>query len=492
MTPRARPLPYSGPFGMTLPGRDGQWLHPRFRHGGRGVFIIMAGSITRSSKRFPHAHFRRMAAGLPGIALALAVLAALFPLGARAQAPTQGTENAPGGIPQRIVALVNDEPISAYDVVQRLRLTLASIGGVKDEEQFARLQQQVIRNMVDDKLKLQEAAKFDIKVTDKDAEEAFRRQAANFRLTPEQFEAYLARLGIEKQAYLDQMKPEIAWQQLVEGRLGPFAAVSREEAEAELERLKASVGEPQYHLSEIYLIVDNPAREAQVRDTARRLVEQLREGADFAAVARQFSQSASAAAGGDMGWVTAEQLPAALADAVARLDVGEISEPIRHGGGITILKLNDRRKMLEPDPLDAEIELAQIVLPVDANTSEQELVAIVDKVEALAPQMTDCAKIPEYAAALGAKDHGSLGRLTLRDLPADLRRLLVDLPVGHATKPVRSEDGMRLFFVCDRRQPEVHMPTLDEIIARLEDQKLAMMARRYLRDLRRNAIIDYR
>ena len=404
----------------------------------------------------------------------------------------QSAQNAPGGIPQRIVALVNDEPISAYDVVQRLRLTLASIGGVKDQEQFARLQQQVIRNMVDDLLKLQEAKKFDIEITDKDAEEAFRHQAANFRLKPEEFEAYLARLGIEKQAYLDQMKPEIAWQQLVEGRLGPFAAVSREEAEAELARIKASAGEPQYHLSEIYLIVDNPAREDQVRDTARRLVTQLREGADFAAVARQFSQSASAAAGGDMGWVTAEQLPPALAEVVARMDIGAVSDPIRHGGGITILKLNDRRRMLEPDPLDAEVELAQIVLPVDKNTSTEQLVAIVDQVEALTPQMTDCAKIPEYAAQLGAKEHGSIGKLRLRDLSPDLRKLLVDLPIGHPTKPVRTENGMRLFFVCSRKKPEVHIPTLDEIIARLEDQKLAMMARRYLRDLRRNAIIDYR
>ncbi len=435
---------------------------------------------------------RAVIARLPVLVLSLVgLLLVTCPSRAQSQAD-QSAQNAPGGIPQRIVALVNDEPISAYDVVQRLRLTLASIGGVKDEKQFARLQQQVIRNMVDDLLKLQEAKKFDIEITDRDAEEAFRRQAANFHLKPEEFEAYLARLGIEKQAYLNQMKPEIAWQQLVEGRLGPFAAVSREEAEAELARIKASAGEPQYHLSEIYLIVDNPAREDQVRDTARRLVAQLRQGADFAAVARQFSQSASAAAGGDMGWVTAEQLPPVLAKVVAKMDVGAVSDPIRHGGGITILKLNDRRRMLEPDPLDAEVELSQIVLPVDKNTTEKQLVAIVDRVEALAPKMNDCAKIPEYAAELGAREHGSIGKVRLRDLSPELRKLLVDLPVGHPTKPVRSEDGMRLFFVCARKKPEVHIPTLDEIIARLEDQKLAMMARRYLRDLRRNAIIDYR
>ncbi|RMF18194.1 MAG: hypothetical protein D6757_00225, partial [Alphaproteobacteria bacterium] len=297
----------------------------------------------------------------------------------------------PGGIPHRIVALVNDEPISAYDVVQRLRLTLASIGGVRDQQQLARLQQQVIRNMVDDKLKLQEAKKFEIEISDKDAEEAFARQAANFRMTAQQFEEYLARLGIAKQTYLDQMKPEIAWQQLVQGRLGPFAVASQEEAEAELKRIKASAGQPQYHISEIYLLVDDPSKEAQMRETAKRLVEQLRGGADFAAVARQFSQSASAAAGGDMGWVTADQLSPRLAQAVAGLKVEEVSDPIRLGGGFYILRLNDRRRVLEPDPLDARVELHQIAFPLNEKTTEAAQLAFVNRFEKLRDQMNDCA-----------------------------------------------------------------------------------------------------
>ncbi len=440
----------------------------------------------------------RTRVGILSIALAVGfILSFLPPAGVTLHAQTADrapSQSAPpGGIPHRIVALVNDEPISAYDVVQRLRLTLASIGGVRDQKQLARLQEQVIRNMVDDKLKLQEAKKFEIEITDKDAEEAFARQAENFRMTPEQFEQYLARLGIAKQTYLDQMKPEIAWQQLVQGRLGPFAVASQEEAEAELERIKASAGQPQYHVSEIYLLVDNPSKEAQIRDTAKRLVEQLRKGADFAAVARQFSQSASAAAGGDMGWVTADQLSPRLAEVLAHLDVEEVSDPIRLGGGFYILRLNDRRRVLEADPLDARVELRQIALSFDDKTTQEDQLAFVERFEKLRDRMNDCAKIGEYAAELGVKDFGSLGMVRLRDLPRQLRGMLVDLPIGKPIrKPVRIEDGMRIFFVCKREKPEVHVPTLDEIVARLEDQKLAMMARRYLRDLRRDAIVDYR
>ncbi|RMD90891.1 MAG: hypothetical protein D6807_00815, partial [Alphaproteobacteria bacterium] len=112
-------------------------------------------------------------------------------------------------VPQRIVALVNDEPISAYDVVQRLRLTIASIGGVRDQQQFARLQEQVVRNMVDDKLKLQEAKNFELVISDEEANDAFSRQAESLGQTPEEFEQTLLRMGVAKESYLEQMKAEI-------------------------------------------------------------------------------------------------------------------------------------------------------------------------------------------------------------------------------------------------------------------------------------------
>ncbi|GER01126.1 chaperone SurA [Iodidimonas gelatinilytica] len=395
-------------------------------------------------------------------------------------------------VPQRIVVLVNDEPISAYDVVQRLRLTIASIGGIEDEEQLARLQEQVVRNMVDDKLKLQEAAGFELIISDEEAESAFARQAASFNQTPQQFEDYLARLGITKQAYLDQMKPEIAWGELVNGRLGRFANVAQEEVEQELARIESSAGQPEYNLSEIYLIVDNPSREADVRQSAERIVEQIREGANFAGFAQQFSQSSTAAAGGDMGWVTPDQLSPVLAEAVANLSVEGVSDPIRLAGGYYILLLKDRRRVLEADPLDMELDVRQIFMPVTAETTEEQQLAFFDTLDSMRPEMTSCDDIPTYASKLGVPDAGPLGKLRLRDLPGSLRTILEELDMQTPSQPARMEDGYRVFFVCDRTVPEVAMPEFDQIIDQLERQKLAMMARRYLRDLRRDAIVDYR
>lgn len=395
-------------------------------------------------------------------------------------------------VPQRIVVLVNDEPISAYDVVQRLRLTIASIGGVDNEEQLDRLQEQVVRNMVDDKLKLQEAAQFDLVISDEETNTAFARQASSFNQTPAQFEDYLARLGITKQAYLDQMKPEIAWGELVNGRLGRFATVAQEEVEQEIARIEASAGQPQYNLAEIYFLVDNPSREADVRQTAERIAEQIRDGANFAGFAQQFSQSSTAASGGDMGWVTPDQLSPILAERLATLKVGEVSEPIRLAGGYYLLQVKDRRRVLEADPLDVELDIHQIFLPVTAETTEERQTTFFDDLDELRPEMTSCADIQAYAKQLGVSEAGPLGKLSLRDLPAGLRTILEELDIGVPSRPTRMEDGFHVFFVCDRTTPEVALPQFDDIIDQLERQKLAMMARRYLRDLRRDAIVDYR
>jgi len=395
-------------------------------------------------------------------------------------------------VPQRIVALVNDEPVSAYDVVQRLRLTVASIGGVESQQQLARLQEQVVRNMVDEKLKLQEAREFEVEIGEQDLERAFARQAENFNQSPQQFENYLARLGVDKTTFLEQMRTEIAWGELVNGRLGRMANVAQEEVEQELARIKANAGEPEYRLFEIYMLISNPSRADEVAQQAKRVSSQLHEGANFEGYARQFSQSSTAASGGDMGWVTTDQLTPNLAEVVRNMEPGDISKPLRTPGGFHILKLEDRRRVLGADPLDAQLEVKQVFMPNDRLGSEEEQVGFVDRFEQMRPAMTSCGDIDDYAAKLNAPVTSDLGTVRLREMPEDLRPMLKETEVGHPTKPTRMQDGYRIFFVCDRTMPKVEMPTFNEVIDRLERQKLAMMARRYLRDLRRNAVVDYR
>lgn len=425
---------------------------------------------------------------------ALSAAMLLAPLQSSAQSALQQSPDSNLRVPQRIVALVNDEPISAYDVLQRLRLTIAQVGGIENQEELARLEEQVIRNMVDDKLKIQEARQFEVEITDADANGAFARQADGMGMSPQQFETQLAQMGVSKAVFLEQIKAEIAWSSLVNGRFGNSAQPSSEEITQEIDQLKSNAGKPQYLLSEIFLLVSDAAQENAVQRNAERIVQQVRQGdANFSAFAQQFSQSSTAAAGGSMGWVTADQLNPVLSDALTGLQLDQMTDPVRAGGGYYILQLNDRRRVLEADPLDAEMNLRAILFELDEKIDEKRVERFIDGVEALqARDDTSCDNLDRYANELGANPPARLGQLSLRDLGRQMHPILRDLRIGEPSRPVTMPDGLRVFFVCDRDKPEVDVPTYDDIAERLESQHLAMIARRYLRDLRRNAIIDYR
>ena len=137
--------------------------------------------------------------------------------------------------------------------------------------------------------------------------------------------------GIERSALVDQLTASIVWTKLVRRLVSQTNVVSDEEIDYALKRAKETANEPQSRVAEIFLAVDNPQQEDEVRRLAERLTEQMKQGARFSAVAQQFSQSATAAVGGDIGWVRPEQLSPEIGKAVAQMRPGELSAPIRAG-----------------------------------------------------------------------------------------------------------------------------------------------------------------
>lgn len=403
---------------------------------------------------------------------------------------------APQAVPQEILqkieVLVNDEIISAYDLRQRLGLVIISTGGVSNQEELDRLTEQVLKSMVDERLQLQEAASFELVIPEAQLEDAFQRVAANFGQTPQQFDATLVQYGSSRRSLFDQLRAEFAWQELVRGRLGVQVVISDEEVEATLDQMEENTGKFEYRISEIYLIVDIPSRDTFVLQRAQRLIQQMNDGAQFQAVARQFSESATAARGGDLGWMAEGRMALEIETAVRNMDVLDVSPPIRSAGGYYVVQLRDRRRILSADPLDLELEVHQIAYTFDPESTRELTDAWIIKANAVRANYNGCEFIPQMAEELGVTTFGSAGFISLRNLGAELRGQLEPLEIGVPSPPVASADAIRIFFVCSKRQPEIEKPSFDVVFGQLEEQRLAMMARRYLRDLRRDSIVDYR
>lgn len=391
-----------------------------------------------------------------------------------------------------IEVLVNDEPISSFDIDQRLRLVIAVSGGVKSEQEFLKVREQVIRSMIDERLQLQEAATVDLIIGQDQLEGFFVRRAQGVGQSPEQFEQALAGIGSSKRSMQKQMEAEIAWSQLVEGRLGPFVSVSDEEVEARIQKIFDNRGKFEYRLAEITLDINSAAQEASVKENATQLAERIKGGASFNDIAQQLSSSPTAAVGGDLGWATIDDLSGHYAEAANSVDVGKISEPIRTAGGYTILAMRDRRRILVADPLDTQVELHQIFLPKEQAADSAVAQQFKSVAENLHTQPQQCETLSEVAAKAGAQPQTSIGALRLRDLQGTIREIVSGLDVNEASEMQDMEDGLRVLVTCAKQEPQIQEPDFDLIYNQIEQQRLSMMGRRYLRDIRRDAIIDYR
>jgi len=406
--------------------------------------------------------------------------------------PTSQTANAANV--QRIAAVVNDEVISAYDVDQRVLLVLATSGIEPKEEIVNRIREQVLRTLIDEKLQMQEASNADLKISEEQVDAAVTRLARQNNLTVEQIYQVLAQSGINRNTLRDQLRAELAWRELVGQRFGPRVSISEAEIDSVLERIAASKDRPEFLVAEIFLSVDNPADEAQVREDAENLIEQMVSGgANFQGIAQQFSQAASAATGGDIGWVSEAQLQPELVQVLTNLQPGQITvDPVRTVSGFYVLLLRDKRIAGEGDPLKITLSMEQIVVPVSGRDSEAEQRRKLQKAASLVESPPKCGEIKDLVKSDRDLRGANLGTVRVEDLTPAFQRAVKGRLPGQVSQPIPSPAGLHILFICDRVAAQEGLPSREAIEDQLYSQELSMMARRYLRDLRRDATIDQR
>ncbi|MEI6485167.1 MAG: peptidylprolyl isomerase [Sphingomonadales bacterium] len=390
-------------------------------------------------------------------------------------------------------AIVNGDVITDTDIDQRLALVLTANGGKIDEAERQRLRLQIIRNLIDEKLELQAADENDIRINDGEVQRSYERVAQNFKRSPAQFDAYLKQSGSSANSLKAQIKAEMAWSRVLRRKVEPLVNVGDDEVQQVIDKLNAAKGKDEYHVGEIFLSATPENRDAVMEDAAR-IVGQIRGGASFVAYARQFSEASTAGIGGDLGWVRGEQLNDAVAPVVATLQPGQITDPIPVTGGVAIMSLLEKRQVLAADPLMAQLSLKQLTIPLKPETTEAQARARVAEIGTLTQNMGGCGGVDALAKKLGA-DVATNDAVRMKDLPATLQGILGRMSIGEATPAFGSaEEGLRVLVLCGRDDSAVQAkaPNFDEIYAQMNEERVNSRARRFLRDLRRDAIVDYR
>ena len=392
-----------------------------------------------------------------------------------------------------VAAVVNDSIISTYDFRQRMRLLLITSGLQPTRENLPQIEQEALRSLVDEHLQVQEIRreekeqKFKILADDNDVNHEIARIAQGNRMTGDQMLKALSTAGVGPTTLKDQIRAQVSWERWIQGRYGGSRMkIGQDQINAVIRQLEAESAKPQYQLAEIFIDASRVGGEDQAVSGAQQLVAQLQQGAPFGAVARQFSAASTAANGGDAGWQTESSLQPEVREVVSQMRPGTLSRPIAVHDGVYIIYLRDKRSGSGAEM----VTLKQAAIALAADAPDSQVDAARQTLAGLRSKIADCASLSAAVAQAAGVVPGDLGEADVNELAPVFRDAIKGLEVNQVSQPIRTPVGMHLVQVCGRRHSGPNLPPREEIEARLQDQQLSQISKRYLRDLRNSATIE--
>lgn len=391
-----------------------------------------------------------------------------------------------------IAAIVNDDVISIYDLDSRISLLIATSNHEDTQANRKRLSKQVLNRLIDEKLKMQEARRLNINIPRNAINKAFADMEQRNKLPKGGLSKLLAAKGVDRLALMEQIEADIAWGNAVNRTLRFEIQIGDEEIDEIIEDIRAGKGKPEYLLAEIFLPVNNPQADNDVHNLARRLNEHLKSGANFPSIARNYSQSASAAVGGDLGWVRLGQLGNEIDVVMTSLGKGQASAPIRTIAGYYIILVRNIRTGKGLASPDLKVKLQQVFFPMPISITDQEIAARMATIKASTETIEGCDNLDALGREQGSPLSGSLGEVRVDQLPEAIADAIAPLDIGRVSNPLRSGEGIIVLMVCEKTGTPALQAARDKIKANLINQRLNIAAGRRLRDLRNTAFVDIR
>ncbi len=405
----------------------------------------------------------------------LAATAAILAVTATAcaqTAPERETQQIEG-----IVAVVNDDLITFTDVRQRARMLLLSLGGAQPTpEQIQQLTSEALEQLIDEKLQLQEASEYDVEVSDGDIANSIEGIARQSGITREDLITSLLQSGINPTSLEDQTRAEIAWRRIMGGLYGSRIRISDNQVVAQLARLKAASTREQYQLSEIFLFAPTPEDRSQAMTAAASIKQQLEAGAPFELAAQQFSSAPTQATGGDMGWVTLDDLETSRAAAIQALSGPGLTDPIEVDDGVYLMAVKGKR---DPSERTSLVDLTRVTVEDGSEAALQ----------SAADSAASCDEIKTIADSDENLRASVLTGVNVDELGPEGKAMVLATSVGEHTDIFAQSGKLALMFVCKREDDVENLPSKDQVEDRLYAQQLGMISQRSLRNLRREATI---
>jgi peptidyl-prolyl cis-trans isomerase SurA len=391
----------------------------------------------------------------------------------------------------RIAAIVNKNIISQADLQNRAKLAAISSGLESTEENLEKIKPQILRMMIDEKLQLEVEQKYKFQVSPQQIKNAIKGLEEGNGMPEGAVTQLLEDNHIPMKTLEDQIKANLMWVTFIREKYSQTVQIADWEIDQEVKAQEDRENKTQYHLAEILIPFDGAEQEERAKNDLIRLSEELQKGVSFPALAQQFSGSATAAQGGDMGWLTEDDIGIEIKDALASLTPGQLSQPIRTPQGYTLIAYID--KQLPGAEGRTYITLQQAILPFPQDVDEEKARAIMEMALSISKSAKSCADVEKLAKAKHpAAQAVTSQKKQMSSLPAEVQKIVEPLAVNESTGPILTQDGALLLMICSKETIEPKKFTKDDAKELLTERKLGLLAKRELRDLKRHAFIEMR
>ena len=374
-----------------------------------------------------------------------------------------------------VAVTVNDRAITQYELNQRARLlqVFRTPGNVTELAREA---------LIEDRLKQQEMARFDLDLSDEALQEELEAFAGRANMSLPEFTRVLRQNAVDINTLADFVEVGVLWRNYIRGRFGRQVNVTDADVERAIARQGTSPTQLEVLLTEI-IIPAPPERAAQAQQVARQIAA-LRSFSEFENAARQVSALPSRDNGGRLDWLPIENYPPQLRSVILDLAPGEVTEPIDIPNGIALFQKRGEREARRTAQAPVSIDYAAYYIPGGQSDAGQRLALQVrDRVDT-------CDDL--YGVAQGQPKE-VLDRLTVApsEISRDIAIELARLDPGEVSTNLTRNNGQTLVFLmlCARNNAGADATDPEAVRNQLRSQRLAAFAQALLEDLRASAVI---
>lgn len=428
---------------------------------------------------------------------------AVQPAGPAAAAAAAATPRpAPRAI-DRIVAVVNDEVVTANELRARARVAEVQLRRQKIQPPASDvLERQVLERMIVDRAQLQLARETGVRVDDATINATLGRIAESNGMSVQALRQRLEADGVSFAQFRDDIRQDIILNRLREREVDSRIQIS----DSELENFIAAqtgvaADAEEINIAQILLRVPENSASDRIdatRTRADELMAQLKSGADFARVAASFSNAPEALQGGELGWRNVDRLPTLFIDAIKGLNPGEVSAIVRSPNGFHILKVLGRRSGVDSKLATGPVQQTHarhILLRVSDLTPEPEVKRRLDEMKARidAGQIEFGTLARLHSLDPSGSRGGDLGWLYPGDTVPEFEKSMNALKINEISAPVQSPFGWHLIQVLERRTEQASGDRA-RLQARqaLRDRKADEAYQDWMRQLRDKTYVEYR